>query len=106
MHIQVLDMLKHGVDPNGQLSPGLGPYPCTADGKNTSNGWTQPALAEFLQVRVSITCNPSPYRIGCAIFHDTRRATSVTSLARTRTSYHISIDLSRHGAEAVFHILL
>jgi hypothetical protein len=48
---QVLDMLKHGVSAgSGQLSPGLAPNPCSADGRNTSNGWTQPALAQFLQV--------------------------------------------------------
>ena len=45
---QVLDMIKQGVDPAGQLSPGLWPTPCSADGTNTSTGWTKAALAEFL----------------------------------------------------------
>jgi hypothetical protein len=45
---QVLDMIAHSVNPNGQLSPGLAPNICSSDGTTTSNGWTQPALAEFL----------------------------------------------------------
>ena len=38
---QILDMLAHNVDPNGQLSPGLAPGACSADGNSTGNGWTQ-----------------------------------------------------------------
>jgi hypothetical protein len=46
---QVLDMLKHGVNPNGQLSPGIAPNLCSADGLSTSNGWTKASLTEFLE---------------------------------------------------------
>ena len=46
---QVEDMLKHGANPStGQLSPGLCPDICSADGKSTANGWTQESLATFL----------------------------------------------------------
>ena len=45
---QVLDMLAHKVDPNDQLSPGLWPGPCSADGLSTPNGWTKEALVSFL----------------------------------------------------------
>ena len=51
---QVLDMMKHGADPSsGQLSPGLLPDACAADGMSTANGWTREALAEFLTFLVS-----------------------------------------------------
>jgi hypothetical protein len=46
---QVLDMLKHNVDPNGQLSPGISPGGCSADGNSTGNGWTQ-AVNVFISV--------------------------------------------------------
>jgi hypothetical protein len=38
---QVLDMLSHGVNPSGQLSPGIWPLPCAANGTVTGNGWTE-----------------------------------------------------------------
>ena len=38
---QVLDMLSHGVDPDGQLSPGIWPLPCATNGTVTGNGWTE-----------------------------------------------------------------
>ena len=64
---QVLDMIKQGVDPAGQLSPGLWPTPCSADGTNTSTGWTKAALAEFLTFLVSATLRPlSPRPLGKA----------------------------------------
>eukprot|EP00038_Savillea_parva_P005864 m.160364 g.160364 ORF g.160364 m.160364 type:complete len:371 (-) comp11935_c0_seq1:339-1451(-) len=47
---QVLDMLSHGVKPNGQLSPGLMPNPCVPNGTMTTNGWTQDALTHFLNL--------------------------------------------------------
>lgn len=36
------------MNPAGQLSPGLWPTSCSADGTNTSTGWTKAALEEFL----------------------------------------------------------
>lgn len=44
---QVQDMLDHGVDPTFQLQPGISPDGCT-NGTTTSGGWTQPALAQYL----------------------------------------------------------
>lgn len=45
---QVRDMLAHGVDGNGQLSPGINPAKCEPNGTMTANGWTQDALSQFL----------------------------------------------------------
>lgn len=46
---QVLDMLAHGVvAATGQLSPGLSPGRCSADGSTTAEGWTERALTSFL----------------------------------------------------------
>lgn len=46
---QVLDMARNGVDAaSGQLSPGLWPTACSADGSETGNGWTKEALTSFL----------------------------------------------------------
>lgn len=43
----VEDMIAHGVDPSFQLQPGISPDGCT-NGTTTSGGWTQLALAEYL----------------------------------------------------------
>lgn len=45
---QVLDMVEHGVDPHYQLQPGISPDGCDSSGVATNGGWTQPALAEYL----------------------------------------------------------